>query len=183
MQVRNLAQQIEQTAPDWAHWPTEIPTSSYRYQAPALNHEGAMQAGQQLHEAFCNYTSGKWITPALYTPCLIIENALADIGVHKIHSEQPLRQGSLCGQVDLHGTLKNNRPVVIELKATLGEFATKPRPSELIQLATYAHLLGHQNPLLVCLRVALRQQRVNAFCLEESSPIIDQLQHHIAAAA
>jgi hypothetical protein len=183
MQVRNLAQQIEQTAPNWAHWPTDIPSASYHYQAPTLHYASAMDAGQRLHEAFCNYTSGTWITPALYYPCQMIENALADIGVHKIHSEQPLRQGSLCGQVDLHGTLKNHRPVVIEIKVTLGEFATKPRPSELIQLAAYAHLLEHHNPLLVCLRVALIPQRINAFCLEESSAIIDQLQHHIAAAA
>lgn len=178
MQVKTLSKTIAESNPNWADWPTELPTATYRYEAPPLYRSEAIKAGERLHAAFSTYTQGEWITPALYFPCQAIESALADLGVYEIHSEQFIQKGSLRGQVDLHGTLQNGRPVVIELKATLGQHALKPRPSELIQLAAYAHLLEHKNPLLVCVRVALMKQRINTYVIDDTTDIMEGLIDH-----
>lgn len=144
----------------------ELPILSYRYQARNHYPKSSLSSGIRLHSAFADYAQGQWVDPEFYYACAAVEEALAELAVVEVHSEVELSKNGINGVTDLHGTLQSGRPVVVELKSTLGEYSLAPAMEEVFQMATYAYLLDYENPLLLCVRVALRMQSINVFKVE-----------------
>lgn len=165
--------------PSWAQWDSEFPDNTVRFRERGRFFGDAMGSGERFHQAFSHYVAGIWVARVHHTACSAIEGVLADHDVAEIQSEVPVQGFGLRGQVDVVGTLDSGQPVVAELKTTLGEYALKPRPAEVIQLATYAAMLGHQNPLLLWLRVSLNSRCISVFRMDESKPLVDCVRGHL----
>lgn len=158
--------------PDWAQWPSELPEAIFGFRMGRLDFGTPLQAGEKFHSTFSRYILGKNIAPAYNAPCVAIENALADFGVVEVDSEVPVRGSGLSGQVDIVGRNNSGQPVLAELKSTLGPYALKPRPCEVIQLGTYAYLQGSINPQLFWIRVGLRSSCVSIFLMHDAKKLV-----------
>lgn len=163
MKVTDLAKNLAGRLPTLGKQEYNLPSATYEYRAPKHGRSSAMASGDKFHRTFSNFANGSWVAPKYYYPALAICDALADLGVREIQSEVPVSIGNLRGIIDIVGTTDAGCLVVVELKTTLGEYAMEPRTSELFQLATYAHMLGHQDARLACMRIALNQQRINVY--------------------
>jgi len=161
--------------PSWARWDSEFPAQTYRFRDRGRFFGDAMRSGERFHCAFSQYTAGLWVPPVYYEACLSVEGALAGEKVAEIQSEVPVQGFGLAGQVDVAGTLESGRPVVAELKTTLGEYALKPKPAEVIQLGTYATMFRHEDPLLLWLRVSLKSRCISLFKMDQSEPLLTKI--------
>ncbi|PXA05731.1 hypothetical protein DDZ13_02350 [Coraliomargarita sinensis] len=165
--------------PDCAHWPSELPDGVFGFRIDRSDFETPLQAGDNFHSAFNRHIAGENIEPPYNTACLAVENALSDFGVVEVDSEIPVRGSGLSGQIDIVGRDDSGRPVLVELKSTLGSYGLKPRPSEVIQLGTYAFIQGSLNPRLMWLRVGLRSSCVSVFAMRNSAELIEAIAHSI----
>ncbi|PXA03879.1 hypothetical protein DDZ13_09570 [Coraliomargarita sinensis] len=145
----------------------DVPLATYRFSAGDLCMKNSLNAGVRLHEAFAAYSTGSWFNPRYTGACQAIVGALADLGVREFDTEVPLHGTHLHGVADIVGHTSENRLVIADLKATLGEYALPPKAAELLQLASYALLAGDGPYRLICVRAALRQRRINVFEVDE----------------
>ena len=166
MTVTEHAKRLGASDPQWAEFSSALPVASYRYRSMGRACGDALYVGDQLHRAFSKYADRQRVDQPFFEICRKIEEALAEQGVCEVASEVNIRSADLAGRVDLHGKTHLGRPVVVELKATLGEYALQPRASEVVQLVTYAELLNLQDPLLLCIRVSFDASVLNVFKIE-----------------
>jgi hypothetical protein len=138
-----------------------------------------LQAGDSFHSGFSRYVSGENATREYRSAFSAVENALADFGIIEVDSELAVHGHGLRGQVDLVGRDDSGRPVLAELKTTLGPYALKPRTSEVIQLGTYAFLQGSINPKLMWIRVGLRSSVVSVFVMPDTKNLINSISNCI----
>ena len=179
MKVTDFSKKLASTEPEWAQWPSEFPDETIRFRERGKFFGDAIDSGERFHRAFSRFTEGLWVSPVHHAACLAIQGVLADEEVVEFESEVPVKGYGLRGQVDIVGELESGRPVVVELKTTLGDFALKPRPAEVIQLGTYAAMLGLQDPLLIWLRISLKSHCISAFKMEESEPLLGGIIGHV----
>ena len=177
MTVTQFSKSIGQ--PSWALWDSEFPDQTIRFRERGRFFGDSIESGERFHRAFSRFTEGLRVSPVHHAVCLATRGLLADEEVVKFKSEVPVRGFGLSGQVDIVGKLDSGRPVLVELKTTLGEFALKPRPAEVIQLGTYAAMLELKNPLLIWLRVSLKSRCISAFKMEESEPLLGGIIGHV----
>ncbi|WP_269537997.1 hypothetical protein [Cerasicoccus fimbriatus] len=169
----------------WTQWPKRLPDILLDYKANyPMAHLPSLQIGEELHEHLSRFLKyGKWIPPEYYFPCVTIADALLAIGfrLEDINSELSVQCGPVAGQVDVCGVLGNGRPCVVEVKATQGKYVLPPRASEVVQMATYAYGLGYSEPVLACLRVAVRKCCVSAFIVDDGSAMVTGAQQALVA--
>jgi len=165
--------------PEWAKWQSELPDAVYGFKMFRSGFKTPLQARDSFHSDFSRYVSGENATREYRSAFSAVENALADFGVVEVCSELPVAGHGLSGQIDLVGCDDTDRPVLAELKTTLGPYALKPRPSEVIQLGTYAFLQGSINPKLMWIRVGLRSSVVSVFVMPDTKNLINSISNCI----
>ena len=175
MRVTYFSKKLAAMEPEWAQWDSEFPDQTVNFRERGRFYGDPIASGKLFHRAFCLFTEGTWVPPVHHAACLAIEAVLADQGIFEIQSEVPVQGFGLTGQVDIKGTLNSGRPVVVELKTTLGEYALKPKPAEVIQLGTYAAMLRHEDPLMLWLRVSLKSHCISVFAMDESESLVDAI--------
>lgn len=164
--------------PSWAQWESEFSDETICFREGGKFFGDSLRSGERFHQHFSRFTKGLWVPSVHYTACLAIEATLVERRVAEIESEVPVQGFGLRGQVDVVGKLDNGRPVVVELKTTLGEYALKPRPAEVIQLGTYASLLRLEDPLLLWLRISLKSRCISVFSMDESTALMSCVRGH-----
>jgi hypothetical protein len=162
----------------------DIPNATYRFSGGGLCADNCVDAGVRLHQAFAAYSTGSWYNPKYTGACRAIVGALADLGVSEFRTEVPLHGTHLHGVADIVARTSENELVIADLKTTLGDYALPQKPAELLQLASYAALLGQERPRLVCIRLALRHHCINVFEIEQRRipNLINLVQSHRAVA-
>lgn len=173
MNVTKFSKQLSHS--EWATWRSDLPDAVYNFRMGRSKFETPLQAGDNFHSAFNRFISGGNMALPYNAPCLAVEDALADFGVVEVDSEVPVQRSGLSGQIDIVGRDDSGRPVLTELKTTLGPYALKPRPSEVIQLGTYALLQGSINPKLMWIRVGLRATCVSVFVMDDTKKLINSI--------
>ena len=146
----------------WASWPQRLPSAVYRFPGQRF-HSCPEAAGEELHGAFSRFVKGCWVPKHCYSSCRAIIDALLDIGLdlESIQTETPVTASGLSGRPDIIGTTVSGNPFVGEIKTSLGRLGLAPRTPEIIQLATYAALLGHYDSVLACLRLAPQRPKLS----------------------
>jgi len=145
----------------------DIPNATYRFSGGGLCADNCVDAGVRLHQAFAAYSTGSWYNPKYTGACRAIVGALTDLGVSEFRTEVPLHGTHLHGVADIVARTSENELVIADLKTTLGDYALPQKPAELLQLASYAVLAGDEPSRLICVRVALRQRRINVFEVDQ----------------
>lgn len=159
-------------------WPFRYPTDVYDYWTTRWPKGSPIQVGERLHDAMHIFlTKGAWIYPEYYVPCQTILEILDDLGLPKnaLQSEMPIGTGRLRGRVDLCGRLADGRSCITEIKTTLGDHAEPPSHEEIVQMGCYANLQSSKKPVLICMRVLLRENKICVFRLDDTDQVLAQV--------
>ena len=181
MTVTETAKIIAASHPALA-WPAVFPDQLYDFDAKQFPRGESITAGERFHTNMEHYWANEFVEPRDEYVCSVVSDILLDLGLEEIESEQSVFSGGLSGRVDLHGIHKNGRHWVIEIKTTQGDEVLQPRPQELCQLALYAKLLSLENPVLACLRINLRTQKIAVYHMYDTTECIRNIAANLRVA-
>ena len=181
MTVTETAKILAATNPTLA-WAGVYPDQIYDYDSKRFTPGESMAAGDRFHRNMERYLDDQWVEPNHNYICSVVTEILIDLGLEEIESERSVSKGDLSGRVDLHGIHKNGRHWVLEIKTTQGAEVLQPRPQELCQLALYAKLLSLENPVLACLRINLRTQKIAVYHMYDTTECIRNIAANLRVA-
>ena len=165
MDATSAAKQLAQRTPD-LDWPEVLPQCLYNLNVPALpSGSASIELGERFHENMEKHLNGGWVAKEHYYACSAVGEILSDLNVERksLKTELVLNSNGITGRADIVGKDLTGRDCVVEIKTTQGNFALRPEPHELAQLAFYADMLKFELPRLICLRVNFRLGKVAVF--------------------
>ena len=181
MRVTTLAKKITQSLPEIV-WPHACANHVFDYEGTGRIEGDSMAIGAALHQHLETYINGGDVPPQDEEICSVIMDILIELGLEDVETESTVQCGKVRGIVDLHGTHKNGRKWVIEMKFTQGTHIEEPRPQELMQLALYACMLDLDAPLLACFRINLNVKKIGVYLTTQSAPFLDIAEQHLKSA-